>query len=223
MALGKGYFTSTIGRKHLVGLTGLGLSLFVFTHVLGNFLIFVGPEAYNMYSHKLITNPLIYVAEVGLLGLFLVHLGLAMKLSMENRQARSQGYAMSASGEKATCLITKTMWHQGLLIFVFVVLHLWTFKFGTTYEVEYNGVVVRDLFRLVIEVFQSPVYVVGYVVLMVVLGLHLSHGVSSAFQSLGFHHPRYVRCVKQLGWAFAAFVSLGFIAQPLYVFLIYKG
>jgi succinate dehydrogenase / fumarate reductase cytochrome b subunit len=206
-----------------VGVTGLLLSGFVFTHVLGNFLIFVGPQAYNMYSHALISNPAIYVAEALLLIFFIAHLGIAIRLSFENSAARPEKYAVVAKGEKATSAVTKGMWAQGVIILVFTVLHLITFKFGPYYTVNYDGVEVRDLFRLVVEVFQSPVYVVGYVFALIVLGAHLSHGVSSAFQTLGFHHPKYTPCVKRAGLAFALFVSLGFISQPLYVFFVHKG
>lgn len=217
------YFASTIGRKQLVGVTGLGLSLFVFSHVIGNLLILVSPEAYNKYSHALISNPLIYIAEAGLLGIFILHLGLALKLTLESKLARPQKYAVASSTDKKTDFVSKTMAHQGIIILVFVIFHLITFKFGTIYNVTYDGVEMRDLHRLVIEVFQQPGYVVGYIFCLFVLMMHLSHGVSSAFQTIGLNHPSHKTKVEMIGKAFAAFVGVGFIVQPLYVFLLYKG
>lgn len=217
------YFASTIGSKQLVGLTGLGLSLFVLIHMLGNLLIFVSPEAYNLYSNTLITNRGIYFAEAGLLLIFLVHIGMASWVSLLNIRARSSRYARFPSGPKGTSLIARTMWAQGAVILVFTVLHLITFKFGTLYEVEYDGLVVRDLHRLVIEVFQEPVYVIWYVFALLVLGFHLSHGVASSLQTFGINHPRYNPWFKKIGYAYALIVALGFIAQPLYVYLIHKG
>lgn len=214
------FFKSSIGRKFLVGFSGLALTLFVITHVLGNFLIFIGPEAYNLYSYKLVSNPFIYVAEAGLLLLFLMHLGVASKLSLENWQARDTQYAKGSSGDKATSHVAKGMWLQGGIILIFVVLHILTFKFGTVYSVYYNGIEVRDLFKLMVEVFQNPLYVVGYIFALIILGLHLSHGVASSLRSLGFNHPMYEPKIKIIGWLVALFVSVGFIIQPIYIYFV---
>ncbi|MCC7404301.1 MAG: succinate dehydrogenase cytochrome b subunit [Bdellovibrionales bacterium] len=212
-----------IGKKYLVALTGLGLSLFVLMHMLGNLLILVSPEAYNKYGHALTSNPGIYLAEVGLVAILFVHLALAMKLTRENWKARPVGYAVVSSGEKATSLTTRSMWAQGILIFVFIIHHLITFKFGPHYEVEYGGVMMRDLHRLVIEVFQNPLYVAWYLVALFALAFHLSHGVKSSIQTLGIHHPRYFNKFKMAGILYSVLVGVGFMSQPLYVFLIYKG
>lgn len=217
------WFKSTIGRKQLVAVSGLGLSLFVLTHMLGNLLIFVGPRAYNEYSHNLVSNPFILAAEAGLLGLFLVHLGLAMLLTIKNWWARDSRYAMSASGDKATSAVQKSLWAQGLLMLIFVVLHLLSFKFGTYYDVDYGKGPIRDLHRLVVELFQRPEYVSGYVFALLVLGLHLNHGVGSSLQTLGVNHPRYNSKIKCLSLLYAGVVSAGFIAQPLYVYFIFRG
>src|SRR5258708_6746650 len=97
-----GWFGSTIGRKQLIGLTGIGLSLFVLIHMLENMLILVGPKAYNEYAHMLTSNPLIYIAEAGLLALFIIHLTIALALSFKNWRARDSHYAVMSNGEKRT-------------------------------------------------------------------------------------------------------------------------
>src|SRR3954468_4535211 len=130
-----GWICSTIGRKQLIGVTGIGLSLFVLIHMLENMLILVGPQAYNNYAHFLTSNPLIYVAEAGLLGFFIAHLLFASALSIKNMSAREGRYAVPAKGEKRTTLTQRSLWAQGLLILVFLILHLITFKYGTEYKV----------------------------------------------------------------------------------------
>jgi succinate dehydrogenase / fumarate reductase cytochrome b subunit len=213
------WLSSTIGRRQIIGVTGLGLSGFVLLHMLGNMLILVSPRVYNEYSHKLVSNPLLIVAEVGLVVMFLGHILLALGLAVSNWKARDTRYAMSASGEKRTTLIQKSLWAQGLLILVFVILHLITFKYGTVYTVTYDGVEMRDLHRLVLEVFAQPGYSVWYIAAVFVLGLHLSHGFGSSFQTLGIHHPRYQTGIRCLSILYAVIVTVGFISQPVFVLL----
>ena len=223
MTSGPSFFTSSIGKKYLIGVTGIFVSLFVLTHMLGNMLLFVSPEAYNTYSHKLITNPFIVLIELVLAAIFLTHVIYTITTTIDNKNARgNRPVAMTTSGAKAVTLSSKTMIYHGLLIFVFTVHHLITFKYGTNYEATYNGVTMRDLHRLVLEVFQSPAYVVWYLVAMCFLGFHLSHGVQSIFQTLGFNHPRYTPGIKKFGLIYALVVSIGFLIQPLYVFFIAK-
>lgn len=217
------YISSTIGRKQLMAVAGLGLCGFVLTHAAGNMLIFVGADAYNSYSHALITNHLIYFAEAGLLGIFLLHIIAGVAVSIRNVRARSAGYAITPNGAKRTSLTTKTMAAQGVVLLVFVVLHLITFKYGPHYETQVNGVVMRDLFRLVHEVFQSSGYVVWYIAAMLALCFHLSHGLYSALQTLGANHLKYMPVMKRISILYGVVISFAFISQPLYMAFIYKG
>jgi succinate dehydrogenase / fumarate reductase cytochrome b subunit len=218
-----GWLCSTIGRKQLIGLTGVGLSLFVLIHMLENMLILVGPQAYNNYTHFLTSNPFIYVPEAGLLAIFLAHLFLASAISIKNMGAREGRYAVAATGAKRTSVTQKTLWPQGLLILVFVILHLITFKFGAEYKVNYGQGEIRDLHRLVIEVFHEPGYVAWYLVALVILGFHLSHGVGSTFQTLGIHQVRWQGSIRKFSILYAVIVAAGFIVQPLYVYFIHRG
>ena len=218
-----GYFTSTIGRKQIMALAGLGMCLFVLGHVLGNFLMFVGPDAYNMYGHALTSNPLIYVAEAGLVAILLAHVAGAVVLTLRNKGARETAYAKAGTGDKKTSMTTKTMWCQGVVVLVFIVLHLITFKYGTVYNTVVDGEEIRDLFRLVVEVFQSPAYVAWYVGAVALLGFHLTHGFQSSLQTLGLNHPQHTPKVKAISLVYGLLISLGFIAQPLYMFFIYEA
>src|SRR5690242_3338087 len=128
---------TTVLQKQALSLAGLAWTLFVLTHMLGNMLIFLGAEAYNRYSHALVSNPFIYLAEAGLVGFLLVHVISALVITCRNRRARPVAYAVKTHGDKAASLSSRTMIYQGVLILVFVILHLITFKYGPHYTVVY--------------------------------------------------------------------------------------
>jgi succinate dehydrogenase / fumarate reductase cytochrome b subunit len=221
------FLKSTIGRKQLVAVAGIGLALFVFVHMAGNMLILVSPKLYNLYGHALITNPLIYIAEAGLVAIFVGHAVLALILTFKNWGSRTQRYAVSPKVKTKPRLFSSTMWFQGLVILAFIVLHLLTFKFGTLYNIDYDGKVVRDLHRLVVEVFSQPIYVVGYIFTLLLMFGHLAHGFSSVFQSLGLNGVNnkdgYAKAINVVGYIYSIVVVGGFISQPLYVFFIYNN
>ena len=216
------YFSSSIGKKQLMGITGLALCGFVFSHMLGNLLFLLGPESYNAYGHGITGNkPIYYTIESGLLFFFVVHVLFALLVTLENKRARPQAYAVTPkSGTKgAASLASKTMIYSGLVILVFVILHLITFRFGPEYPFMYKGEEIRDLAKLMTEVFQSALYVGWYLVALAVLGLHLSHALWSAFQTLGFvktGSEKKFRCISSIyGWGVAA----GFAINPIFIFL----
>jgi succinate dehydrogenase / fumarate reductase cytochrome b subunit len=197
----------------LVAISGLGISGFTLMHMSGNLLLLVGRQEYNKYSHALITNPLIYVAEVGLVAIFLLHISLAIQLYFQNRCSKKQRNLASAH-EKGTTFAAKSMIFSGLLMLVFLILHLITFKYGPHYVMEQNGEQYRDLYRLVLEKFSEPGYVAWYVFCLLVLGVHLSHGISGAFQSLGLLSSRQ-KTIRKIAYGFAILVTGGFLVQPL--------
>lgn len=211
--------TSSVMKKQVMGVTGLMLCGFLVGHLAGNCLIFVGPEAFNSYAHALITNPLIYVAEVGLLAVFLTHIGLAIKLTIENKMARPVRYYMVQSSGRGSTWASSTMPITGLITLIFLVLHIAHIKFGPHYEITHHEVVMRDLYRLLIEYFSNPIAVLWYVFCMAALALHLSHGFWSAFQSIGFNHPKYMPLLKIKSKIFAAIIFFGFSAMPVYCYL----
>lgn len=216
------YTRSSIGRKQLMAVTGLLLSLFTLTHMAGNLLIFVGADAYNAYGHALVSNPFIYVAEAGLVVLFFLHLFLAANLTLEARRARPVSYALNPKGARGgVSIAAKSMILTGLLLFVFVVLHLRTFKYGAHYSTTVDGKEIRDLYALMLEVFRDPIYVAWYIFSLLGLGLHLSHGVSSTFQTFGWNHPGLNPFLRRAGSIFAWLVMLGFSAVPVFVY--WKG
>jgi succinate dehydrogenase / fumarate reductase, cytochrome b subunit len=203
----------------MTAVTGLMLCGFLVTHLAGNCLIYVGAQSFNTYAHTLITNPFIYVAEAVLALIFLSHIGMAMKLTLENKQARPDGYYMKASTGRGATFASSTMPYTGLIILAFLIWHLVAIKFGPEYTATYEGVAMRDLHRLLLEYFSEPLHVGLYVFCMVALGIHVSHGFWSAFQSLGFNHPRYNCGISIISKIFALVMTVGYSALPIWCYL----
>lgn len=213
------YVNSSIMKKQMMGVTGLMLCGFLVTHLAGNSLIYVSPEAFNTYAHKLVTNPAIYVAEAILALIFLSHIFMGIRLTIENKKARPVSYAMKVPTGRGATIASSTMPYTGMIILIFLILHIWQFKFGPYYSVTYGDTEMRDLYRLLIEYFRNPLAVVWYIFAMVALGIHVSHGFWSAFQSLGFEHPKYTPCIKTFSKIFAVVIALGFMSFPIYCYL----
>ena len=210
------YFRSSIGRKQLVAITGLLLCGFLVSHLSGNLLLMVSSDAFNLYAHKLASlGGLLYVIEGALAVIFCLHLGLAIKLTLENLQSRGK-YQMRTKTGRGTTFASQTMPFTGVILLVFLVLHLLNLKFGTNYETTINGVVMRDLTRTTIEYFRSVGATAWYIVAMIVAAIHTSHGFASAFQSMGWNHGKYFKNVKRLGFIYAVAVGGGFAFLAIY-------
>jgi succinate dehydrogenase / fumarate reductase cytochrome b subunit len=211
---------STVATKILIALTGLSLVLFLCVHLIGNLMLYVGPATFNAYSHALISNPFIIPAEIGLAALFLLHVLETVLMWWDNRKTRPVPYQMKrwAGGASRKSWASTTMIWTGLITLVFLVIHVATFKYGPEYATTVHGVEARDLYRLVNEAFHSPVWVTFYAIAMVVVGFHLWHGFSSAFESLGLDHPTFTPTVLKLGKILAFVLGGGFLSIPLWMF-----
>jgi succinate dehydrogenase / fumarate reductase cytochrome b subunit len=214
------FFSSSVGSKYLVAFTGLALVGFLIGHLAGNLLVYVSPETFNNYSDKLIKNPLLIPVELGLVAIFLLHAFKAARVFLGARQARPAGYAKKewAGHTSRKSWASSSMIATGAFLLFFVPFHLKTFKYGPHYESAQPGV--RDLYALVAEVFSSPGYVVFYLVAMVIVGFHLWHGVSSAFQSLGIDRTGLAPALRRIGWTVAIVLGAGFLSIPLYFFFV---
>lgn len=207
---------SSVGKKLLTGITGIGLVTFVVVHLLGNLTLFFSASAYNQIAYvveKL--GPLTYLIELGLLAIALLHIYIGTQIYIGKRKARPVAYAEyeSAGEPSRQNLSSRTMIFSGLLLGVFLVFHLATFKFGPYYELP--GSTHRDLSRLVFETFHKPTYTAAYVIVLSGLGLHLRHGLWSALQSLGVAtKPATYAASAVLGGA----IALGFIGLPLSIY-----
>lgn len=211
-------FTSSVGTKLLIGVTGLLLFAYLILHLVGNLLLFAGQETFNHYAHTLVSNPLVIPAEIALLLLFLVHIYKTVTMWGANQRARAVGYQKKTWAGHASrkSVSSTTMIWTGLVTLVFVVIHLAQMKFGAWYEI--GDPAIRDLYRTEVEVFASPLWVAVYVVCMILIGFHLRHGISSAFQSVGADHPVYTRRLVVFGTVMAILIGGGFAVIPLWVY-----
>lgn len=213
-------FTSSVGTKLLIGLTGLALFAYLVLHLAGNALIFLGPEAFNRYSHQLISNPLIVPIEIGLLLIFLLHIYKAVTMWVGNQAARPVRYEKKARAGHTSrkSLASSTMIVTGLITVVFLLIHVKQFKFGTYYAAA-GPAEIRDLYRTEIEVFKQPLWVAFYTICTLLVALHLRHGIASAFQSVGLDHPVYTRRLVTWGIVLAVVIGGGLATIPVLVYL----
>ncbi len=210
---------SSIGSKVIMALTGLGLVLFVIIHMTGNLQMFIGQEAMNNYAVTLRKVPLLlWVARLGIIGFFVFHVFDGLRLKLKNRAARPEAYA-SQNTVRAT-FASRTMAISGVLILVFLIYHLLHFTLGVTNPDHFALIDAQgrpDVFNMVVYGFQNVIVASGYVLAMVLLFAHLSHGAASWLQSLGWHHPKVNAAAKIIAPAVTWLVCLGFVSVPLAV------
>jgi succinate dehydrogenase / fumarate reductase cytochrome b subunit len=219
--------SSSLGRKYIMGATGLLLCGFLVVHMAGNLLLYVGPEAYNRYAHTLHRQEwLVKVAETGLLVLLLLHLYLAVTLTLNNRDARGRGYALKRhkdGAENSFAAASGWMMISGLIVLVFLVWHLWdfTFQLGADDFYEMPDGTEREPFDKAVLILTNPLTIAVYIVGCLVLAVHVSHGFSSAFRSLGVSHPKYNKCIRVFGYLFAVLFAAGFASFPVWAYFTY--
>ncbi len=212
---------STVGKKILTGITGLALAVFVLEHMLGNLQFLVNDDAYNAYAHFLIElGPALWTVEIIFLLFLVIHMVLGVRIWIGKRRARGTDYLkFESAGEPSRQTISsRSMILTGAILGIFLVIHLTSFKYGSYYEVTVDGVVMRDLARLMREKFSHPGYAFGYPALVVLLAMHLRHGIWSAFQSLGAMRPTLTPLVYTIGGLFGLGIALGFLIVPLAIY-----
>lgn len=219
-------FSSTIGRKLLTAATGLFLIIFLIGHVSGNFLLFKddGGRAFNEYTEFMTTNQLIQIVRWLTYATILLHIFIAVALTVYNKKARPVSYETTKPGANSPWT-SRNMGILGTFIAIFLVIHMGNFwykmKFGDIPFVTYESRgTVRDLYSVVLFSFSNLWYTLLYVVLMIPLGLHLVHGFRSAFQTLGWKHRKYTPIVEKISLAFAIIVPLLFAIMPVYIYII---
>lgn len=218
------FFATSIGRKFLMSITGLFLVMFIGVHLTVNLLLIVDDsgELFNKGAHFMATNPLIKIMEP-LLGLgFLVHIVWSFFLEYQNWKARPVKYEVRKAGDSSSWA-SRNMLVLGALVLVFLVMHIidfyWIIKFKphemTTILV--SGQEMENTYELVSGLFKtSALYCILYVIGGVLLGVHLTHGFWSAFQTLGLSNKNWLARLQFIGKIYAVVIAIGFSAIPLY-------
>jgi succinate dehydrogenase / fumarate reductase cytochrome b subunit len=223
-------FSSSRGKKYVMAISGLIMFLFVIGHLAGNLQIFLGPEAINRYGHFLQSNPeLIWPARLFLLLMLVLHIWAAIKLSIENKAARPVCYA---NWQPAGAMYaSRTMLMSGIIIFVFIIYHLLHFTaqwqyINLTHQnfVDFQDPAKRhDIFKMMVVGFGNG-WVSGFYILgMALLCLHLSHGISSMFQSLGWKNEGYGPFLDKVARIGALVIFLGYVSIPVAILVFGYG
>jgi succinate dehydrogenase / fumarate reductase cytochrome b subunit len=211
--------SSSIGRKFVMAVTGLGLSLFLVVHLAGNLFLFAGAEKFNNYAHALHEQEWLPLAEAGLFLLFLAHIYLAVSLTLDNRRKRTASYAKKESKIADRSLVflpANWMFASGAVVLGFLILHIIDMKLALRPDVAYVPETDPSApFANTTAVLRTPLTFVVYSAGLLFLGFHLSHGVASAFQSLGWNHPKYMPLITVAGVLFAVVIAAGFFSLAI--------
>ncbi|GAA0556076.1 succinate dehydrogenase cytochrome b subunit [Chitinophaga japonensis] len=220
------FFNTSIGKKLLVGATGLFLCSFIVVHLAGNVQLLYndGGKAFNSYAAFMGHNSLIQFIAWGLKIVILLHLVVALQLTFSNQRARPVKYAMNP-GNQTSSWFSRQMAVMGSVLLIFIVVHLanfwYRFHYGSlpTISYEATGQPVKDLYTVVQTAFKEGWLVALYVIGMVALSFHLVHGFKSAFQTFGLNHVKYNGLIKFTGvWLFGILIPLGFALIPLVIY-----
>ncbi|HWI58455.1 MAG TPA: succinate dehydrogenase cytochrome b subunit [Bacillota bacterium] len=219
-------FKSSLGKKYIMAVTGFFLLLFVVGHMVGNLQVFLGPEAINRYGHFLQSNiELLWPARIGLLILVGLHIWSAAKLSAENYAARPVAY--SVYRPVGASYASRTMLMSGIIVFLFVVYHILHYTVQVRYInltgqnfVDFMDPEKRhDIFKMIVVGFSNIWVSLIYIVGVGLLCLHLSHGTSSMFQSIGWKNLTYRPFLDKAARVFAFLIFIGYISIPVAVLL----
>ena len=203
---------SSVGKKVMMAVTGLGFCVFLAAHLAGNLSIYAGRQAFNSYAEHLHSlEPLVKVMEAGLLFFAAVHVLTGLLLFYQNFRARPSRYAVTKSAGGRS-IGSRTMPYTGILLLGFVVYHLLNFSL-----VDKTGTTIYDI---VSAAFTNPLTVGLYVCAMIVAAVHVSHGFWSAFQTLGANHPKYMPLIRVAGVVFSLLVGFGFGLLPVYLLAV---
>lgn len=215
-------FSSTLGRKLLMALTGLFLIIFLLVHLIGNLQLLHDDQgvAFNTYAAFMTSNPVIKTVSIVNYIAIVVHVVWAILLTIRNRKARPQGYEVS---KNSSIWVSRNMGILGTLILIFLVIHLKGFwaemHWGHLNPQTVGDHTVKNLYETVNAAYSEIGYVIIYVVSMAVLAFHLWHGFASAFQTLGLNHLKYNPVIRFVGRTFAIVVPGLFALIPILMYL----
>jgi len=220
------FFNTSIGKKLLVGATGLFLCSFVIVHLVGNLQLLLNDngEGFNTYADFMAHNELIQLVAWGLKVAVIIHFWVALQLTFSNRKARPVKYAVNP-GNQTSSWFSRQMAIMGSILLVFLIIHLkdfwWAMHYGDLPKGNFGGKEMTDLYSTVYVAFTTQLWlVILYVIGMIGLSFHLIHGFKSAFQTFGLNHVKYNGLINFLGvWVWGILIPIGFAAIPVIIYL----
>lgn len=209
-------YTSTVGKKFLMALTGLFLCTYLVVHLGGNLLLFKqdGGAAFNAYAEILPNLLIIRIIEIVLFLVFLGHIFTGTILWIRNKQARPIRYEVLKANENSS-LTSRTMFLTGSIVFIFLVVHMRTFWVPARFQ-HAEGFSMYDVVK---NAFQNPWYDLFYLIALGLLAFHLHHGFQSAFQTFGIKHKKYATLIEAVAVIFWLLIPIGFASMPIYFYL----
>ena len=203
---------SSVGKKLMMAVTGIGFLFFLCAHLIGNLTLYGGSDAFNGYAERLHSlGGLLAVFNLGLIFLAVIHISTGLVLFVQNLQARPTRYQVDRrAGGRTTSSVT--MPYTGILILCFVIFHLINFTF-----VDKSN---TTIYEIVSSAFASPLYVVIYIMAVIIVALHVRHGLWSAFQTIGANHPKYMPAMMIASLLFGLIVAMGFGVLPIYILAV---
>ncbi len=215
------FYRSSVGCKVVMALTGLGLVGFLCAHLAGNLLVFKGPEAMNHYARSLRDYlPILWVLRVGLVGMFMLHIASAIRLTQLNRKARPVEYAKKKNVQST--ISSRTMMLSGTVVLSFVLYHLAHLTFRWTHP-EFQELGDFDVYQMLVMSFHSPYVAFFYCLSILLLMSHLHHGIVSLFQSLGLYHGGLQLVIRMAGAGLSVLLAAGFLSIPTAIFCGWIG
>jgi succinate dehydrogenase / fumarate reductase cytochrome b subunit len=210
LARSVGFWRTTVGKKVVMAATGVVLFGFLIGHMAGNLQYFAGREALNAYAEKLRQVPaLLWAVRIGLLAAVVLHVTASVQLALLQRAARPVKYVRKQN--VGSTYASRTMYWSGPIILAFVIYHLMHLTWGV------GGLPFEELrpYENLVSGFSNPLVAGAYIIAMILLGMHLYHGLWSLFQTFGFSHPRYTPRLKLFAKVFTVALVLGFISVPI--------
>lgn len=208
------FFNSSIGKKVLMASTGFFLMIFLAVHLIINLFIFYGEESFNRIVHFMSNNLIIQLLQYILAIGFILHIFIGIRLYIQNKIARGKiNYAIN-KWQANTSYNARSMIYTGVLIILFLFLHLINFFLPIKIDNNLNH------YKLVTSLFKNPIYTIIYIMSFIILAIHISHGFKSSFQSIGVYNKRYLIWIKNLGIFYFWLISLGFSIIAIWFYFV---
>lgn len=216
--------STSIGKKTIQAITGLLLILFLIVHFAGNYTIWGGETLFTAYVSTLESlGWFTHIIEILLALVFIIHIYVGLLLAWQNYKATPNRYSIWSKNKiyKSSELIdfsARYTWQTGVLVLIFLLVHLFTFWYQ--FKFNANG---RELYEIVVDWFKNPIYSAFYILLLITLAVHISHGFKSAFQTFGWNHPKYTPWIEKFSTFLAWLFGVGFSLIPVYFYFISLG
>jgi len=202
---------TSIGKKMMMAITGFCFGGFLITHLAGNLTLYGGKDMFNAYAQHLHSyGPLLTVAELGLLFFAVVHILTGATLFYQNLKARPVRYSIN-KGAGGRTIGSRTMPYTGFFLLIFVIFHLLHFHFVDKTD--------RTIYQIIADAFSNPGYVILYIIAVIIAAIHVSHGLWSAFQTIGANHTKYMPFIRGVSIVVSLIIGIGFGFIPLYISL----